>query len=166
MGAVLTPVMSFNASKLSTRFGTAEQNIAEIQRICGNEAILTLEAAEPIGPKKMFDLLLLCPCTATTAAKLANAIYDTPVTLAVKSHLRSEKPVVAAISTNDALSASASNIGKLMRLRHYYFVPFGQDDYKGKPASLSADFEKIPETLEAALSGIQLQPIIISPKKQ
>lgn len=159
MGAELTPIMSFNAAGLDTRFGTAEHNVAEIEKICGKKAILTLEDAEPIGPKKMFDVMLICPCTATTAAKLANAIYDTPITLGVKSHLRSERPVVLAISTNDALSASAKNIGALMNLRHYYFVPMIQDDCIAKPNSLTADFAKAPETIEAALRGVQLEPI-------
>lgn len=160
MGAQLTPVMSFNASGLNTRFGTAADNVAEIERICGRKAILTIEDAEPIGPKKLFDVLLICPCTATTMAKLAGGIYDTPITLGAKSHLRSERPVVLAASTNDALSASAKNIGTLMNLRHYYFVPMGQDDFAAKPNSLSADFTKVPEAIEAALEGRQLQPIL------
>lgn len=161
MGAELTPVMSFNASGLNTRFGTAADNVAEIERICGRKAILTIEDAEPIGPKELFDVLLICPCTATTMAKLAGGIYDTPITLGAKSHLRGERPVVLAASTNDALSASAKNIGTLMNLRHYYFVPMGQDDFAAKPNSLSADFAKIPEAIEAALEGRQLQPILI-----
>lgn len=160
MGAELTPVMSFNASGLNTRFGTAADNVAEIERICGRKAILTIEDAEPIGPKKLFDVLLICPCTATTMAKLSGGIYDTPITLGAKSHLRGERPVVLAASTNDALSASAKNIGTLMNLRHYYFVPMGQDDFAAKPNSLSADFAKVPEAIEAALEGRQLQPIL------
>jgi dipicolinate synthase subunit B len=163
MGAVLTPVLSFNAAKISTRFGTCDENVSRIEKICGAKAIMTLEDAEPIGPKKMFDILLVCPCTATTAGKLCNAIYDTPVTLGVKSHLRREKPVVIAVSTNDALSASAKNIGTLLNLRNYYFVPFMQDDYAVKPNSLSADFEKVPDAITAALNGKQLQPIIETP---
>jgi dipicolinate synthase subunit B len=161
LGAELTPVMSFNAASLDTRFGSAAENVARIEEICGRKAILTIAEAEPIGPKKMFDLLLICPCTATTMAKLAGGIYDTPITLAAKSHLRGEKPVLLAASTNDALSASGKNIGALMNLRHYYFVPMGQDDFAAKPSSLSADFDKVPEAAEAALSGRQLQPILL-----
>ncbi len=162
MGAELTPVLSFNAAGLSTRFGGARENVQKIEEICGRKAIRTIEDAEPIGPKAMFDIMLVCPCTATTMAKLANAIYDTPVTLGVKSHLRGGRPVVLALSTNDALTASAGNIGRLMNLKNYYFVPFGQDDFGKKPSSLSADFSKVPETLEAALSGDQLQPMLYS----
>jgi dipicolinate synthase subunit B len=158
-GAELTPIMSFNAAGLDTRFGAAADNVKEIERICGRKAILTLEDAEPIGPKKLFDVMLICPCTATTAGKLANAIYDTPITLGVKSHLRSGRPVVLAVSTNDAMSASAKNIGALMNLRHYYFVPMYQDDCTAKPNSLTADFKKVPQTVEAALKGEQVEPI-------
>lgn len=159
LGARLTPVMSFNAAGLDTRFGSAAENVTEIERICGAPAICTLPAAEPIGPKKMFDLLLICPCTATTMAKLANGIYDTPVALAAKSHLRAERPVLLAPSTNDALSASAANIGRLMNLSHYYFVPMFQDDCSAKPRSLTADFSQVPAAVRSALMGRQIQPI-------
>lgn len=161
LGAELTPVMSFNAAGLSTRFGRAEDNVAEIEKICGRKAILTIEDAEPIGPKKMFDLLLICPCTATTMAKLAGGIYDTPVTLGAKSHLRAQRPVLLAASTNDALSVSAKNIGALMNFRHFYFVPMSQDDPSAKPNSLSADFSLVPQSAAAALEGRQLQPILM-----
>ena len=159
MGARLTPVMSFNAAGLDTRFGKAADNLSRLEEICGSKAILTLEQAEPIGPKAMFDLFIIAPCTATTMGKLAGAIYDTPVTLGAKSHLRGERPVLIALSTNDALSASAANIGKLLRLRDYYFVPFGMDDAEGKPRSLTADLSRLPEAAEAALAGHQL-PLI------
>ena len=161
MGAELTPVMSFNAAALDTRFGKAADNRARIESICGRPAILTLEAAEPIGPKKLFDIYVIAPCTATTMGKLAHAIYDTPVTLGAKSHLRAERPVLIALSTNDALSASASNIGVLLRMRHYYFVPFGMDDPQSKPNSLTADLTLLPEAIEAALTGTRLTPLIV-----
>jgi dipicolinate synthase subunit B len=160
MGAAVTPVMSFNAASLDTRFGRAADNVAKLESLCGSKAILTLEDAEPIGPKGMFDIYVICPCTATTMGKLANAIYDTPVTLGAKSHLRGGRPVLIALSTNDGLSASAGNIGKLTNTRHYYFVPFGQDNAEKKPNSLTAQLEKLPEAAEAALEGRQLQPVI------
>lgn len=161
MGAELTPVMSFNAAGLDTRFGKASENVAVLEEICGRPAILTLEGAEPIGPKAMFDIFVICPCTATTMGKLANAIYDTPVTLGAKSHLRGGKPVLIALSTNDGLTASAANIGKLMNTGRYYFLPFGQDAPDKKPFSLSADFTKLPEAIESALKGRQIEPVII-----
>ena len=120
-----------------------------------------LEDAEPIGPGGMFDIYVICPCTATTMGKLAGGIYDTPVTLGAKSHLRGERPVLIALSTNDALTASAGNIGRLLNTRGYYFLPFGQDDAEKKPASLSADFSLLPEAVEAALAGRRLRPTIL-----
>lgn len=160
-GADLTPVMSFNAAQLDTRFGKAADNRRRLEDICGRPAVLTLEDAEPIGPKKLFDIFVIAPCTATTMSKLAHSIYDTPVTLGAKSHLRSERPVLIALSTNDALSASAANIGALLRLRHYYFVPFGMDDAKAKPFSLAADMSLLPEAVSAALEGRQLGPLLL-----
>ncbi len=159
-GARLTPIMSFNAASLDTRFGPAKENVKKIEDICGAKAITTLEAAEPIGPKKMFDIFLICPCTSTTMGKLAHAIYDTPVTLGAKSHLRGERSVLIAASTNDALSAGAKNIGQLLNTKHYYFVPLKQDDPQAKPSSLCCDFTLIPQAAEAALGGVQLQPIL------
>ena len=160
MGAAVTPVMSFNASTLDTRFGKAADNVGKLEALCKNKAILTLEDDEPIGPKGMFDIYVICPCTATTMGKLANAIYDTPVTLGAKSHLRGGRPVLIALSTNDGLSASGVNIGRLMNTRHYFFLPFMQDNADKKPNSLTADLEKLPRAVEAALSGRQLQPLI------
>ena len=160
-GAELTPVLSFNAASADTRFGTAADNIARIESICGKKAIMTLPDAEPIGPKQLFDLYIICPCTATAMGKLANGIYDTPVTLGAKSHLRSRKPVLIALSTNDGLSMSARNIGELLDRRHFYFVPFGQDDPEKKPCSLSADFSKLSAAAEAALQARQLQPLLV-----
>ena len=159
-GAELTPIMSYHASTLDTRFGTAEENIMTAESICGKGVINTIPLAEPIGPKKMFDLLIVCPCTGNTLAKLAAGITDTPVTMAVKSHLRNGSPVLIAVSTNDALSASAKNIGALLSTRNIYFVPFRQDDFIKKPRSAVADFSQIPAAAEAALEGRQIQPIL------
>ena len=152
--------MSFNAANLSTRFGKAQDNVAHIEEIAGRKAILTIEDAEPIGPKKMCDIMVVAPCTANTIAKLALGITDTPLTMAVKSHLRNNRPVVIAISTNDALAACAKNIGMLQNLRNYYFVPYSQDDSVNKPNSAVADFSLLPETIAAALDGRQLQPML------
>lgn len=160
-GAHLTPLMSYNASGLDTRFGTAEENVMKAESICGTGVINTIPMAEPVGPKKMFDLLIVAPCTGNTLAKLAAGITDTPVTMAAKSHLRNGGSVLIALSTNDALSASAKNIGTLLNVKNIYFVPFGQDDSAAKPCSASADFSRIPEAAAAAISGRQLQPILI-----
>ena len=159
-GAELTPIMSYHAATLDTRFGTAEENIMTAENICGRGVINTIPLAEPVGPKKMFDLLIVCPCTGNTMAKLAAGITDTPVTMAVKSHLRNGRPVLIAAATNDALSASAKNIGALLNIKNIYFVPFKQDDFVKKPRSAVADFSVIPEAAKAALNGKQLQPIL------
>ena len=159
-GAELTPIMSYHAATLDTRFGTAEENIMTAENICGRGVINTIPLAEPVGPKKMFDLLIVCPCTGNTMAKLAAGITDTPVTMAVKSHLRNGRPVLIAAATNDALSASAKNIGALLNIKNIYFVPFKQDDFVKKPRSAVADFSMIPEAAKAALNGRQLQPIL------
>ena len=160
LGAELIPIMSFNASALSTRFGKAEDNVKILEEITGKPVINTIEDAEPIGPKKMTDIMLLPNCTGNTLAKLALSVTDSPVTMAVKSHLRGGRPVVINVATNDALSGSAKNIGTLMNLKHYYFVPLKQDDYIKKPTSVVGDFDRIEEALKAALNGIQLQPVI------
>lgn len=161
MGAQLIPVMSYNSAELSTRFGTNEHNIARFERITGRPVIKTIVDAEPIGPKKMCDIMVVAPCTANTLAKLALGITDTPVTMAVKSHLRNGLPVVVAVSTNDALAGCAKNIGALHNYRNYYFVPYRQDDTENKPNSIVADFELIPQTIELALMGRQIQPLIL-----
>ena len=160
MGAELLPIMSFNAASTDTRFGKAEDNRKRLEAITGRPVIATIEAAEPIGPKKMCDIMVIAPCTANTAAKLAWGITDTPLTMAVKSHLRSGRPVVVALSTNDALAACAKNVGILQNYRHYYFVPYSQDDCVNKPNSIVADLSLLPETIAAALNGVQLQPVI------
>ncbi len=160
LGAELIPIMSFNASALSTRFGKAEDNVKIFEEIAGRPVINTIEAAEPIGPKRMTDVMLLPNCTGNTLAKLSLSVTDSPVTMAVKSHLRGGRPVVINVATNDALSGSAKNIGALMNLRHYYFVPIRQDDYIKKPTSVVGDFDRIEETIIAALDGVQVQPVI------
>jgi len=159
-GAELIPIMSENASGISTRFGSGVENSERLKNICGREVISTINDAEPIGPKSMTDIMVIAPCTSNTAAKLANGITDTAVTMAVKSHLRSGKPVVLAIASNDSLLGSAKNIGELFNRKNYYFVPMLQDDINKKPASLVSRFELIPESIIAAFNGIQLRPII------
>lgn len=156
----ILPIFSFNAAQLDTRFGKAADHIAEAEAICGQKAILTIPQAEPIGPKALTDLMLVAPCTGNTLAKLALSITDTPVTMAVKSHLRTQRPVVIAVSTNDALAGTAKNIGALLNLKHYFFVPLRQDDPIQKPTSLVADFSRVPQALEAAQKGIQLEPLL------
>lgn len=154
------PIFSFASATIDSRFGSAEKNLQLARDICGREPLQTIEAVEPIGPKKLLDALIIAPCTGNTLAKLANSIADTPVTMAAKSHLRNGRPVIVAVSTNDALAGAAENIGKLLGRKNYYFVPFAQDDPSKKPTSMVADFEKIPQTLEAALEGVQIQPIL------
>lgn len=156
----ILPILSYHAATLDTRFGKASDHIKRIEEICDRKIICTIPEAEPIGPKHLSDIMLVAPCTGNTMAKLANSITDTPVTMAVKSHLRNGSPVVIAVSTNDGISGSGQNIGKLQNLRNYYFVPYRQDNFKGKPTSLVADFRLIPETLKYALNGIQIQPIL------
>lgn len=155
------PIFSENVQKTGSRFGEPAEFYEKAFQITGTEPICTIADAEPIGPKKLLDALVLAPCTGNTLAKLAHSIADTPVTMAVKSHLRNGRPVIVAVSTNDGLAGAAENIGRLLARKHYYFVPFGQDDPKNKPTSLVADFKKIPETVELAVRGKQLQPILI-----
>lgn len=159
-GADVVPVMSFNSRNINTRFGRAEDFADRIEKLTGNKIIATIEDAEPIGPMNMTDVLVVLPCTGNTLAKLAMGIYDTPVTLAVKSHLRNQKPVVIGVSTNDALSNTSKNIGALLNFKHYYFIPMTQDDFYKKPFSVVCDFEKAYETVECALKGQQIQPVI------
>lgn len=154
------PIFSHNVYTIDSRFGTAQAHIRRAEEICGRSPICTIGQAEPIGPKKLLDVLVVAPCTGNTLAKLACGIADGPVTMAVKSHLRNGRPVIVAVSTNDALAGAAENIGKLLGRKHFYFVPFGQDDPMNKPTSMVAHFEKIPQTVEAAAAGRQLQPVI------
>jgi dipicolinate synthase subunit B len=157
----VTPIFSFNAAGIDSWFGTAQEHLQQVRELCGCEPLCTIEQVEPIGPKQLLDALVIAPCTGNTLAKLAHSIADTPVTMAAKSHLRNGRPVVIAVSTNDALAGAAENIGRLMGRKHFYFVPFGQDDPKEKPTSMVADFELLLPTLEAALEGRQIQPILI-----
>lgn len=159
-GYSVTPIMSFNAAAIDTRFGKAASHISRIEEITGHRVIATIEDAEPIGPKKLIDALIIEPCTGNTLAKLACGVADTPVTLAAKAHLRNERPIVIAVSSNDALAAAAVNIGKLINRQNYYFVPYRQDDPYNKSRSIISDFSKTIDTLEAALDGKQIQPVI------
>ena len=159
-GAELTPIMSFNAANIDTRFFEAAAARQLFEEICGKPLIQTIAQAEPIGPKKLLDVLAIMPCTGNTLAKLAAGVADTPVTLAAKSHLRNGRPVVLAVSSNDALGQNARNIGQLMAAKHFFFAPLRQDDPGEKPGSIVADFEMLPETLALALEGRQIQPVI------
>jgi len=161
LGADVLPIMSFNTYNLDSRFGKASEFIEKIKEITKKDIIHTIQEAEPIGPKKLTDILVIAPCSGNTIAKLANGITDTPVLMATKSHLRNQKPVVIGISTNDALSGSAENIGKLLNRNNFYFVPFRQDNPITKPTSLVFDFKMITETIEKALDREQIQPIIL-----
>lgn len=160
-GYEVTPILSFAAGETDTRFGEAADFRQQLAEITGREPLDTLTAVEPIGPKGFFDVLVVAPCTGSTLGRLANGISDTPVTLAVKSHLRRSRPVILAVSTNDALGASLRNIALLKNAKHIYFVPLGQDDTEGKPNSLVADFSRIEDTITAALAGTQLQPLFL-----
>ena len=154
------PIFSPASYTTDSRFGTAQAHIRRAAEICGADPLYTLSQVEPIGPKKLLDALVIAPCTGNTLAKLSHGIADTSVTMATKSHLRNGRPVIIAVSTNDALGVAAENIGRLMARRHIYFVPFGQDDCVRKPTSMVADFTKIPEALASAMEGRQLQPIL------
>lgn len=159
----IIPIMSTVSYETDTRFGTAADFRARLESACGQPIIHTIAQAEPIGPKKLLDVLVIAPCTGNTLAKLANGIADTPVTLAAKAHLRNERPIVVAVSTNDALAGNAENIGKLLARGHYFFVPMRQDNAIKKPRSVVADFTRLPETIRAALNGRQLQPLLAAP---
>ena len=159
-GYQLVPIMSDNAYGTDTRFGRASDFIWEAEDICGRKVIHTIAGAEPLGPKRMIDALVIAPCTGNTLAKLAHGITDTPVTMAAKSCLRIGLPVVLCAATNDALAASAQNIGRLMNTKNVYFVPLRQDDPEQKPTSAVSDFELLLPAVEAALKGRQLQPVM------
>lgn len=157
----VVPIMSEIVYNTDNRFNKADELKEKVITLTGNQIIHTITGAEPIGPKKLLDILIVSPCTGNTLAKIANGITDSSVTMAVKAHLRNNRPVVLAIATNDALGGSAVNIGKLLNTKNIYFVPFGQDDPIGKNNSLIADFDKTLETIFAAINGEQLQPILI-----
>ena len=155
------PILSDAAGSFDSRFGPAQEHIDRVTAICKRPPFRSIPEVEPIGPKKLLDALIIAPCTGNTLAKLAHSIADSPVTMAAKSHLRNGRPVIIAVSTNDALAGAAENIGRLLVRKNYYFVPFGQDDPEKKPTSIVADFSKIPETLKLALEGKQIQPILL-----
>ncbi len=163
-GANLFPIFSIPSASFDTRFGKAKDWIARAENISGNPPVTSIIEAEAFGPANLLDLLIIAPCTGNTLAKLANGITDSPVLMAAKGHLRNKKPVVLAISTNDALGANMKNIGLLMNTRNIFFVPYGQDQCKTKPYSMVAHFDLIYPTILEALQGRQLQPVILGPK--
>ncbi len=160
-GASIIPVVSFNVFNLDTKFGKAKDIINQIEEIAGREVIHTIQDAEPIGPKKMTDVMAIVPCSGNTISKLANDIIDTPATMAAKSHLRNGRPLVIAPSTNNGLSGNAENMGKLLNRKNYYFVPFGQDNPITKPRSIVFDSDRVIKTIVYALEGEQISPILV-----
>lgn len=160
LGYEIQPIMSEITYVTDTRFGKAADLIDKLENLCERKIIHTVKEAEPIGPKKLLDALIIAPCTGNTLGKIAGGITDSCVTMSAKAHLRNEKPLILALATNDALGASAENFGRLLNVKNVYFAPLGQDDPKNKPKSMIAHFELIPETLAAALEARQLQPIL------
>ena len=160
----VTPIISEKSAETDSRFGPAHEFIREMERICDKRVIDTIPKAEPIGPKKLLDVLVIAPCTGSTLSRLANGMSDTSVTMAAKAMWRNGRPVVVAVSTNDGLAGSAKNIAALLDKKHVFFVPYRQDDPVGKPTSLVADFTKINDTVDAALQGRQLQPLLLGPR--
>ncbi len=158
--AHIIPILSETGYDTDSRFGPAADFRRQLETLCAHPVLHTIPDAEPIGPKKLLDALVIAPCTGNTLAKLANGIADTSVTLACKAHLRNERPVIVAVSTNDGLGTNAVSIGTLLARKHFYFVPFGQDAPLSKPRSLVADFSLIGETVKAALEGRQIQPVL------
>lgn len=161
LGAAVVPIFSYNVQRMDTRFGGAKEFMEAIEEITGNHGIKTIQEAEPIGPKANLDVMVIAPCTGNTMAKLWNGITDSPVLMASKAHLRNQKPLVISISTNDAMGMNFKNIGNLMNTKNIYFVPFGQDDYKKKPASLIGDLKLLPDTIDQAMEGRQIQPVVV-----
>lgn len=159
----ILPILSETTGSTDTRFGRGEDFRQAAEEICGRRAVASIREAEPIGPRHLLDVLVIAPCTGNTLAKLAAGVADTAVTMAAKAHLRNGRPVVVAVSTNDGLGGAARNIGELLCRKHYYFVPFRQDDPVGKPTSLVADMDLVPATVAAALRGEQLQPLLLGP---
>ena len=158
--STVIPIVSECTAATDTRFGPAHELMREMERICDRRVISSIREAEPIGPKKLLDLLIIAPCTGNTLGKLACGITDTAVTMAAKAHLRNQRPLLIAPSTNDGLTASATNLGALLSRKYIYFVPFGQDDPVKKPTSLVADFSLVADAAQAALEGRQLQPLL------
>ena len=161
----VVPIVSETVAATDTRFGNAHDFMREMERICGRRVVDSIAKAEPIGPRHLLDVLVICPCTGNTLAKLANGVTDTTVTMAAKAHLRNGGPVVLCPATNDGLAASARNIGVLLDKKNVYFVPFRQDDPAKKPTSLVADFSLVPAAIDAALEGRQLQPVLLGPQE-
>ena len=159
----VTPIVSEKSAGTDSRFGPAHEFLREMERICDRRVIDSIPKAEPIGPQKLLDVLVIAPCTGSTLARLANGFSDTAVTMAAKAMWRNGRPVVIAVSTNDGLGASAKNIGLLMEKKHVFFVPYRQDDPVGKPTSLVADFSRINDAVDAALEGRQVQPVLLGP---
>lgn len=161
-GALILPILSQQVRETDSRFGSAAHWRRQVEQAAGNATIIdSIAAAEPLGPQRLADILVIAPCTGNSLARLTLGLTDTPVLMAAKAHLRCDRPLVVAVSTNDGLSNSAKNIGALLNTRHIYFVPFGQDDPQAKPDSLVAQMELIPATLAAALGGEQLQPLLL-----
>lgn len=158
--ANVIPILSFHAQQIDSRFGKAEDFVKEVEEITNKKIIRTIEDAEPLGPKGLTDILLIAPCTGNTLAKLTNGITDTPVLMAAKGHIRNRKPLVISLSTNDALGLNFKNVGLLMNAKGIYFVPFGQDNCDGKPNSMIAHVDLIIPTLQEALNGKQIEPVI------
>lgn len=161
-GADVVPIISANTAGINSRFGQGDDWVRRAEIITGKTAVRTISDAEPFGPQKLLDVLLVLPCTGNTLAKLANAITDTPVAMACKAHLRNGRPVVLAVTTNDGLGMNASNLGVLLASKNFYFVPFGQDNPISKPTSLEANFSLAVPALEMALEGRQIQPLLVS----
>lgn len=161
LGAHIIPIMSFSCYNMDTKFGKATDFISEIEHITENKIIHTIQDAEPIGPKKLTDIMVIAPCSGNTISKLSCDIIDTPATMAAKSHLRNNLPLVIAPSTNNALSGNAENLGKLLNRKNYYFVPFRQDNPITKPRSVVFDADYIIKTIEFALDNEQIQPILL-----
>jgi dipicolinate synthase subunit B len=157
----VVPIMSENSAATDSRYGTAQSFRTEIETLCGRPVLKSITEVEPIGPQRLLDVLVIAPCTGNTLAKMAHGVTDTAVTMAAKAHLRNGRPVVIAVATNDGLGVSAANIGTLLCRKHIYFVPFRQDDPEAKPNSLAAEMSLIPDAIEAALRGEQLQPVLL-----
>ncbi len=159
-GNSILPIMSDSVYTTDTRFGNADELIKTVEGVCGKAVVHTIVDAEPLGPKTPLDMLVICPCTGNTLAKIASGITDTPVTMAAKAHLRADRPLVIALATNDALSANLNNIGTLLKRKNVFFVPMSQDDPKNKPHSLVCDFDRVLETMMSAFAGRQIQPVM------
>ena len=160
----IIPIVTKEVAKTDTRFGKASEFLSKLEKYTGNKVLTSIVEVEPLGPKNLIDCLVVAPCTGNTIAKLANAITDDAVTMTAKSLSRNSKPIIVGISTNDGLGLNLKNIAGLMQVRNYYFVPFGQDDYINKPKSLICDWDKLDDTITSAISGIQLQPLLIGGK--